>query len=82
MSNSSPNPEIAKHLVTPLAKNNYFKACEAAMLQTQEGLWLRVDYIDETNLEIHCHDEDSEEEYRLDILTEQDITFYRLQEIE
>ena len=73
--------EIRKHLEDPVTKSNYDKAILAYFMDTQEGLRLRIDYLDITNLELNCHDENSGEEYAIDLITEQGLKFYTLEEL-
>lgn len=65
----------------PLAREYYFKALKAYFVQTQEELWLRVDFVTITNMELNAHDENSGEEYQLDLLTEQGLRFYGVEEL-
>lgn len=70
-----------EHLKDPATKKNYEHATLAYFVKTQDELWLRVDFVAEDDLVLHCHDENSGEEYALDLTTEQDLTFYTVEEM-
>jgi len=68
-------------LKDPITKKNYENAILAYFVKTLDDLWLRIDFLEPGNLVLHCHDENSGEEYVLDLATEQELTFYTVEEM-